>query len=254
VPIPKDGNWTQAVLNHIDEKTRLLALPNCHWTDGTLLDLVAIRNAIGHGDNAPYLVLDLTQSLGAYPFDVTQVQPDFMACATYKWMMCPYGMGILYVAERFWEGTPIEYNWINRNRSENLARLVDYCDEYQTGARRYDVGERSNPILLPMAVAAFRQLLDWSPVRTLATIRRLTDRLADHAKDLPLSMANEKFRAGHMLGMHLNERWPDALRTAMQDANIHVSYRGNNMRVSPHVYNTPEEIDRLAEFLHTHLR
>lgn len=254
VPVPKDGNWTQAILNHIDNKTRILALPNCHWTDGTLIDLVAIRKAIGTGETTPYLVLDLTQSLGAYPFDIAQVQPDFMACATYKWAMCPYGMGILYAAEQFWDGTPIEFNWVNRKRSENLARLVDYCDEYQTGARRFDVGERSNPIMLPMAVAAFRQLIDWNPQRTLATIRRLTDRLASHAQDLPLTMAESRFRAGHMLGLNLGERWPDELRAAMQEANIHVSYRGANMRVSPHLYNTPEEIDRLSEFLHHYLK
>lgn len=253
VPVPKDGNWTQAILNRIDGKTKILALPNCHWTDGTFIDLEAIRDAIGVPGQAPYLVLDLTQSLGAYPFDIARVQPDFMACATYKWAMCPYGMGLLYVAERYHDGTPIEFNWVNRKRSENLARLVDYCDEYQTGARRFDVGERSNPILLPMAVAAFRQLIDWNPARTLATIRQLTDRMAKHAENLPLTMAPTQYRAGHMIGLHLGERWPDDLRAAMLDENIHVSYRGTGMRISPHLYNTPEDIDALADFLKKHL-
>ncbi|MCH2546611.1 MAG: aminotransferase class V-fold PLP-dependent enzyme [Alphaproteobacteria bacterium] len=254
VPVPKNGDWTRAILERIDSNIRILALPNCHWTDGTFIDLEAIREAIGEGDDAPYMVLDLTQSLGAYPFDVTKVKPDFMACATYKWAMCPYGMGILYVAEEFWSGQPIEFNWINRKRSENLARLVDYCDEYQHGARRFDVGQRSNPIMLPMAVAAFRQLIDWNPERTLATIRRLNHRLAQHTQNLPLTIADEQYRAGHMLGMHLGERWSDELRNAMQEAQIYVSYRGTGMRVSPHVYNTPEQIDRLAEFLQQHLR
>lgn len=253
VPVPKDGNWTQAILDRINPKTKVLALPNCHWTDGTFIDLEAIRAAIGKPYQAPYLVLDLTQSLGAYPFDITKVQPDFMACGTYKWAMCPYGMGILYAAKPYHDGTPIEFNWINRKRSENLARLVDYCDEYQVGARRFDVGERSNPIMLPMAVAAFRQLLDWNPKRTLATIRVMTERMAKHAEDLPLTMAPAKYRAGHMIGLHLGERWPDDLRTAMQEANIHVSYRGTGMRISPHLYNTPEEIDILADFLRKHL-
>lgn len=254
VPVPKDGDWTSAILNHIDARTRILTLPNCHWTDGTLIDLEAIRAHIGDGKDAPYLVLDLTQSLGAYPFDIARVRPDFMACATYKWAMCPYGMGILYVAPQWQDGRPIEFNWINRKRSENLARLVDYCDEYHQGARRFDVGQRSNPIMLPMAVAAFRQLIDWNPARTLATIRTLTDRLAEHARDLPLAMAESKFRAGHMIGLHLGERWPDDIRAAMQEANIYVSYRGTGMRVSPHLYNTPEEIDRLAGFLRERLR
>lgn len=253
VPVPRDGNWTQAILDKIDKKTRILALANCHWTDGTLVDLEAIRDAIGSESDAPYLVLDLTQSLGAYPFDVQKIQPDFMASATYKWAMCPYGMGILYVSDAFLDGKPIEFNWINRKRSDNLARLVEYCDDYQEGARRFDVGERSNPIMLPMATAAFRQLNDWTPTRTLATIERLTQRLAHHVQDLPLIMAEEKYRAGHMLGVYLGKRWPDELREAMQNANIHVSYRGTGMRVSPHLYNTADEIDRLAEFLKKHL-
>jgi selenocysteine lyase/cysteine desulfurase len=253
VPIPADGDWTQAILRSIDSRTRVLALPNCHWTDGTFVDLEAIRAHIGDGDDAPYLVLDLTQSLGAYPFDATKVRPDFMACATYKWMLCPYGMAILYVAPRWQDGTPIEFNWINRKRSENLARLVDYCDEYQNGARRFDVGQRSNPIMLPMAAAAMRQLLDWNPARTLATIRTLTERLAQQVQDLPLRVAEPAFRAGHMIGLYQQERWPDDLRAAMQQANIFVSYRGNGMRVSPHLYNTPDEVDRLAGFLHDKL-
>lgn len=253
VPTPKDRNWTQAILSQVDGDTKVLALPNAHWTDGTLIDLEAVRAAIGAPGHAPYLVLDLTQSLGAYPFDSAKVQPDFMAAATYKWAMCPYGMALLYVADHFHDGTPIEFNWINRNRSENLARLVDYCDEYQKGARRFDVGERSNPILLPMAVAAIRQLIDWDPRRTLATIRTFTDRLAKHAESLPLTVAPAEHRAGHMIGLHLGERWPDELRAAMLEANIHVSYRGTGMRVSPHLYNTPEEIDVLAEFLRKHL-
>lgn len=249
VPMPEDGNWTDAILQQLHTQTRVLALPNCHWTDGTWIDLTHIRKAIGMGDNAPFLVLDLTQSLGAVPFSVRDCEPDFVACATYKWAMCPYGMGVLYVADRFLDGTPLELNWVNRKRSENLARLVDYCDEYQPGARRFDVGERSNPIQLPMAVSAFQQLLDWQPERTHATIRQLTDRLANHAKTLGLFCAPSEFRTSHMVGLRAKERWPDDLREAMRQANIHVSYRGTGMRISPHLYNDVADIDRLAEFL-----
>lgn len=252
VPMPHDGNWTDAILATLSEKTALLALPNTHWTDGTWIDLSRIRQTIGQGEDAPFLVLDLTQSVGAVPFDVKTCQPDFVASAAYKWAMGPYGMGVLYVADRFLDGTPLEMNWVNRKRSENLARLVDYCDEFQPGARRFDVGERSNPIQLPMAVAAFAQLIDWQPERTLATIRVMTERLAEHAKTLGLHCASTEHRAGHMIGLHAEERWPDDLREAMREANIHVSYRGSGMRVSPHVYNTVEEVDRLAEFLEHH--
>lgn len=255
VPFPADGDWTSAILKHIDGKTRVLALPNCHWTDGTLIDLERIRREIGpQGDNVPFLVLDLTQSLGAYPFFVDRVQPDFMVSALYKWAMGPYGIGVLYVADRWLDGEPIEYNWVNRRRSENLARLIDYCNEFQNGARRFDVGQRSNPILLPMAVAAFRQLIDWDPARTSASIGQLTNHLARRAADIGLQVTAPEFRAGHMIGLRLTERWPDALRANLLAEDIHVSYRGTGMRVSPHLYNTLDDMDRLADYLQKHLK
>lgn len=254
VPHPKDDNWTQAVMDHIDENTAILALPNCHWTDGTLVDLAAIREYIGEpGDGVPYLVLDLTQSLGAYPFDVAACKPDFMACAAYKWLLCPYGLGILYVADRFLDGEPIEYNWVNRYRSEDLTRLVEYNDKYQPGARRFDMGERSNPILLPMATNALQQILDWGVERIQASLREMTGLLATEIKDLPLSTAPAEYCAGHMISLRATTRWSDELRARMVEESIHVSYRGAGMRVSPHLYNNSADIHRLASFLRNNL-
>ena len=78
---PSDGDWTTAIINRIGGLTAIVAVPNCHWTDGGVVDLVRIGDAIRAVGAA--LVLDLTQSLGAFPFDVAAVRPDFMACAGY---------------------------------------------------------------------------------------------------------------------------------------------------------------------------
>src|SRR3712207_9580694 len=64
------------------------------------------------------LVVDAIQSLGAHPFDVREVRPDFLVASAYKWLLGPYGVGFLYAGERRREGTPIEHNWINRRGSE----------------------------------------------------------------------------------------------------------------------------------------
>jgi selenocysteine lyase/cysteine desulfurase len=93
VPRPADEDWTAAVLEQLDERVAIVALPNCHWTDGGLLDLVVIGRAARAVGAA--LVVDATQSLGALPFDVAQVQPDFLAVASYKWLLGPYGLGML---------------------------------------------------------------------------------------------------------------------------------------------------------------
>ncbi len=153
IPRPADFDWTRAVLEAIDEKKNrisIVALPQCHWTDGGLFDLAAIGAACR--ERGIFLSLDVTQSAGAFPIDVRRIQPDFLTAATYKWLMGTYSLGLLYVSERWQrEGRPIEQNWIHRKDSENFARLVDYQDEFDAGARRFDVGERSNFALVPGA-------------------------------------------------------------------------------------------------------
>jgi len=159
VPRPADHNWTGAVLEYVDERTAVVAVPNCHWTDGSFVDLVRVGERAREVGAA--LVVDATQSLGAHPLDVSEVRPDFLVCAAYKWLLGPYSLGFLYVGEDYREGTPIEHNWISREGSEDFAGLVEYTDAYGPGARRYDVGERSNFVLLPMANEALRRILTW---------------------------------------------------------------------------------------------
>ena len=105
---PRQGGWTEPVLAAIDERAGIVALPHCHWTDGTILDLERIAErvrAVG-----ARLVLDLTQSLGALPIDLDEVRPDFMMAAAYKWLFGPYTMGFLYVAPEWRDGRPLEPN------------------------------------------------------------------------------------------------------------------------------------------------
>ncbi|MEW6637799.1 MAG: aminotransferase class V-fold PLP-dependent enzyme, partial [Actinomycetota bacterium] len=148
VPRPEDHDWSGAVMSRIEESTAVVAVPNCHWTDGTLLDLARIGERAREAGAA--LVVDGIQSLGAHPFDAAEVRPDFLVASAYKWLLGPYGVGFMYASERWREGEPLEHNWINRSGSEDFSRLVDYAEAFQPGARRYDVGERSNFVLLPM--------------------------------------------------------------------------------------------------------
>ena len=157
-------------------------LPNCHWTDGGLVDLVAIGARCREVGAA--LVLDVTQSLGAMPFEVGAVRPDYLACATYKWLLGPYSMGFCYVAPHRHEGRPLEHNWIHRKDSEDFAGLVAYRDEYQPGARRYDVGERSNFALMPMVVAALEQIFEWGVDEIAETLGNRTAAIAQRATGL----------------------------------------------------------------------
>jgi selenocysteine lyase/cysteine desulfurase len=247
VPRPADHNWTTAVLSHLDENTAVVAVPNCHWTDGSIVDLARVGGRAREVGAA--LVVDGIQSLGAHPFDVREVRPDFLVASAYKWLLGPYGVGFMYVGEGYREGAPIEHNWINRRDSEDFSRLVDYQDAFQPGARRYDVGERSNFVLLPMANEALRQILDWGVENISETIGELTDLIETEAGERGIAAIRAERRARHMVGLKLGSAAPEDLATRLARERVFVSVRGESVRLSPHLYNTAEDVDRLFEVL-----
>jgi selenocysteine lyase/cysteine desulfurase len=244
---PPDNDWTSAVLDDLDEDSAVVAVPNCHWTDGSLLDLASIGERAREAGAA--LVVDGIQSLGAHPFDARQVRPDFLAASAYKWLLGPYGVGFLYVGEEWREGTPIEHNWINRRGTEDFSQLVEYEDAFQPGARRYDVGERSNFALLPMANEALRQILDWGVENVSETIGGLTDLIEREAKERGIEAVPREVRARHMVGLKLGSTAPEDLAARLATEGVFVSVRGEGIRVSPHLYNIGEDVERLFEVI-----
>jgi selenocysteine lyase/cysteine desulfurase len=247
VPRPADHDWTSAVLSYLDENVAVVSVPNCHWTDGSLVDLARIGERAGQVGAA--LVVDAIQSLGAHPFDVAEVGPDFLVAAAYKWLLGPYGVGFMYVGEEYREGAPIEHNWINRRGSEDFSGLVDYEDTFQPGARRYDVGERSNFALLPVANEALRQILDWGVENVSETIGELTDLIEVQARERNIEAIPAKSRARHMVGLKLGSAVPEDLAARLAKERVFVSVRGESVRVSPHLYNTERDVGRLFEVL-----
>ncbi len=251
VPRPDDWDWTAAILAHIDARTAIVALPHCHWTDGTVIDIKAV--GAGCREVGAGFVLDVTQSLGAFPFDVTEVRPDFLVCATYKWLLGPYSVGFLYAAPERQNGRPIEFTPFARERSNDpnewYSGQLHYRDGYQPGARRYDVGERSNFALLPMAITAIEKIREWRVDEINATLRGMTDEIAQRSADTGLIVPPPERRAGHMIGVRFPGTFPSGLNRRLEEDNVHVSCRADSMRVSPHVYNNGDDLDRLFDAL-----
>ncbi len=240
-------DWTSAILENITDKTAIVALPHCHWTDGAKIDLEKVAGKIrGHGGK---LVLDITQSGGAMPIDVESIQPDFLVCACYKWLLGPYSLGFLYVAPRWQQGEPLEETWLARRGSEDFRRLVDYQDAYQPGAVRFDMGERSQFHLAPMANHALQCLLDWGVENIAATLKQKTDAIAEKARSLGLTVLPDHLRGGHYLGLTVPGGVPDTLAPTLAEERIFVSVRGDSIRVTPHLYNTQDDADRLISAL-----
>ena len=247
VPRPDDLDWTSALLERVDDTTAVVAVPNCHWTDGTVVDLVEVGEAARSAGAA--LVVDAIQSLGARPFDVAAVKPDWLMTSVHKWMLGPYTIGFLWAAPERREGEPLERNWITRAGAEDFTALVQYADGFAPGARRYDMGERANFTNLPMAVTAMEQLLEWGVAEIESYIGDLTDLVASGAAELGWGVAPEERRARHMLGLRRPEGIPEGLPERLKDAGVYVSVRGSSIRVSPHVYNTEADVSRLLEVL-----
>ncbi len=247
VPRPDDDDWTSAILDRVGEDVSIAALPNSHWTDGGLVDLERVAKALR--DAGAALVLDVTQSLGALPLDVRKVKPDFMVAGSYKWLLGPYSLGFLYVDPKHHGGEPLEHNWIARAGSEDFTGLVNYRDDFQPGARRFDVGELSNFALMPQAIAALRQILDWGVDNIHATLSVRNEAIAARARGMGLESVAQGLRAGHYLGLRFEGGVPDGLGARLAAENIHVSVRGASVRVTPHLYNNDEDIERFFDAL-----
>src|SRR6202158_3687544 len=244
---PEDNDWTAAVLDSLTADVAIAALPHVQWTSGGRLGLVRIGEACRRLGAA--VVLELTQSLGALPFSVRDVQPDFAVAASYKWLLGPYSVGLLYVAPKWQAGIPLEENWIQRAHARDFASLILYTENYDAGARRFDMGERSNFALLPAAVRAMKQLLEWDVARISETAGALNRQLAGAAADLGFSAPSEPWRAPHYLALRRKAAIPKELPEMLAREKVFVSVRGSSIRVTPHVYNTVEDCDRLIACL-----
>ncbi|MBL8136613.1 MAG: aminotransferase class V-fold PLP-dependent enzyme [Acidobacteria bacterium] len=240
--------WNEGLLEAIDASTAIVALGHVHWTDGTKFDLGAIGARAR--DVGAALVVDGTQSVGALPFDVQAIQPDALVCATYKWLMGPYSMGFAYLGTRFDAGEPLEETWIGRAGSENFKELVNYRDDYQPGAVRYDVGERTNFALMPMAIAALEQVLEWQPARVQEYCATLTADLFERVRALGYTVEAPEYRGAHLFGLRAPAGTDiTAVGERLRAQKVLVSLRGSALRVSPHVYNDARDIDALLAAL-----
>ncbi len=244
---PENNDWTAAVLEALTPDVAIAALPHVQWTSGGRVDLVRIGEACRKLGAA--LALDLTQSLGALPFSVREVQPDFAVAASYKWLLGPYSVGLLYVAPKRQSGTPLEENWIQRGNARDFSSLILYTEDYDAGARRFDMGERSNFALLPAAVRAMKQLLEWKVAQVSETAGALSRRLAEAAAEIGFSAPAEPLRAPHYLALRRKTAIPKELPEMLAREKVFVSIRGSSIRVTPNVYNTVEDCDRLIACL-----
>lgn len=252
VPAPADGNWTRAILELLDRSIKVAALSPCHWTNGAFIDLVTIRQACNV--TGSILVVDATQALGAMPFAIEQIQPDFMTAAGYKWLLCPYGFGLMYVAEKWRNARPLEESWQARENAEDFASLVRYSDHYMPGARRFDVGEKCRSTIMPGAIAALEQLGSWGVETIAASLSAINEKITAHLERQGFGLPPAAQRCPHMFGATIPAHYKGNLVTTLRERKVFISQRGSALRFAPHLFVTDDDIARLLEAMDELLR
>ena len=243
---PADGDWTRKVLESLDSQTAIAALPQCHWSDGTLVDLVQVRQRLDETGGA--LVVDLTQSLGAMTFNLESIRPDFAVAAAYKWLLGPYATGLLYVDPQHHNGDPLEMPIFSRRNAVQFSD-ISYRNEFEPGACRFDVGEVANFALLPALHDALLQILEWQVPRIQESLGQRTTVISTEARALGLDVVDSARRAPHFLGIRFPDGLPDGLIKHLRDQQIYVSVRGDALRVTPYLYNTEDDLERFNHVL-----
>ena len=242
VPRPGDEDWTRALLDAVVRPgaapLAVAPLTPLAWGGGVLIGLERLAPAIRNAGAA--LVVDATQAVGAMPLDVSRLQADFLAFPTYKWALGPYSLALLYAAPHRQGGIPIEENAGNQHPA--------------IGARRYDKGERDDPVAVPMAATGMEIVLRWGLPAVSQRLGMLTDLLAQGATAMGLAIAPRTLRSPHILGLRVPGGLPDGLIERLRLDHVFASIRLGALRLSPHVWANEADVARCLAALRSALR
>lgn len=240
--------WNQRILDSIDQETGVVLLSSVHWMNGTKFDLKEIGKKCR--EVGALFIVDGTQSVGMMPMDVEEFQIDALICATYKWMLGPYSLALGYFGKRLQNGKPLEESWMNRTNSRNFSSLTDYQPEYISGAGRFDVGETSHFLTLPILEESLKQILSWQPENMQAYARTLKVSLLDFQQKWGLGLDLGGFSSDHLFALPLPKGIVvDQVKSALEKEQIYVSVRGTALRVSINVFNESKDIEKLTHVL-----
>jgi selenocysteine lyase/cysteine desulfurase len=245
---PPDGDWTAAVLAAIERPgappVGLASISSVHWSDGGIVDMDRVGSALRR--QGAMVLVDATHAVGVMETDVAKLDPDFLVFPTYKWLLGPYGRAFLYVAKRRQDGVPLEQTSYGR-RAISSERETYYRDvEFVAGARRFDMGERDHFISLEMASIGMEMIAQWGCDAVAARLAALTARLADGLRDCGVAIPDAALRAPHILSLSFAAGMPDGLVERLAAEQVYVAPRVGRLRVSPHVYNDEDDIDRFV--------
>jgi selenocysteine lyase/cysteine desulfurase len=228
-------------------RTRLVSVSLVRFDNAVLLDAARIAAAC-HAQGA-LLLLDVSQACGAIPMNVGALGADFLVSAGYKWLLSPYGTGFFWARNEHTDKMrPGPFYWAAAKGAENFGSLSFEDPQPVRGARRWDMAETSNYFNFAAMDASLQFVLQLGPETVQAHNRKLIDLLFERLpKDrcVPASPLDSAQRGTYGCFAARTPERTAALYEKLRKENIIVSLREGNIRVSPHVYNTEQDIDRL---------
>lgn len=225
----------------IDSKTRLVALSYVQYSNGFRTNLQELSK-IAH-EHGAYVVTDAVQAVGQMPVDVSDLGVDFLASSGYKWLLSPIATGFLYVKRNLFDElwpTIVGYRADENHMNFDFREL-----QLAKTARRYEAGQLNFPGFAGMneAIGLLRNVgieNVWDRIANLTD--RLCDGLTRHA-NVKLSSHRDSGSRSGIVNVACKD--PESARTRLLGRGIVVSVRGGGLRISPHFYNTENEIDKL---------
>jgi selenocysteine lyase/cysteine desulfurase len=240
--------WNERILESIDANTTLVALGHVHWANGTLFNLKKISKRCR--EVGAILVIDGTQSVGALDFDVQEFGVDALICGGYKTLMGAYSLGYAYFGSYFDGGKPIEESWMARRDSQNFSDLLNYKDDYHPLSIRYDVGEKSNFIAVPMGIVALSEILERGVDNIQNYSKKLTSKAIEDWRSVGCWVEDAKYRGHHLFGLQLPPHISaDSLLAKLKENKVLVSVRGDFVRISTNVFNDEADIAALTKVI-----
>lgn len=231
----------------VDDKTVAVAISHVEYVNGFRHNL-RVLSEVAH-EHGAYLIVDAIQSVGTMPINVKTDDVDFFMAACYKWLLSPSGAAYLYVKDELIEEFEPPYvGWASVK--PEVFKTTDFWDiwnlKLSKTASRFEVGSPST-ISFVGAAEAMKMLLNCGTENIKRIIIKLTDRLIDSVKDLGLELQTPEQRQCRSGIVNFKIGKPQKVTDKLNKKGIVVSARANGIRVSPHFYNTEEEIDKLIE-------
>jgi selenocysteine lyase/cysteine desulfurase len=232
------------LISLIDSRTRIVAISHVQYATGFKSDLERIARAARFHD--ALLVVDVIQSLGVVPLDVQSQLVDVAAGACHKWLLTPEGVGFLFLSDRARERIqPTLVGWISVPNPDDMG---NFEQGWNKGTLAWESG--TGPAGLIYGLEASLKFLSEMGVPLIKDyLESLTDYLCERlqATDYPVISSRRPGEKSQIVSIRpAGKTTPMELFTHFKRKSIVTAPRGQGLRISPHVYNTVEEIDRLV--------